>query len=98
MRSRPANASLTCVPIEAICTSGAATRPVKNRYMTKSPSVIDPARIERPPTMIISTPMAPTITVENAVMADTPVIDRATLRNSLCAPRVKTISSRFSAM
>ena len=42
MRSRPANASLICVPIDAICTSGAATSPMKNRYMTKSPSVIDP--------------------------------------------------------
>ena len=29
MRSRPANASLICVPIEAICTTGAAIRPVK---------------------------------------------------------------------
>ena len=29
MRSRPANASLICVPIEAICMTGAATRPVK---------------------------------------------------------------------
>ena len=38
-----------------------------------------------------------TITVENAVMADTPVIDCATFLNSRCAPFVKTISSRFSA-
>ena len=29
MRSRPANASLICVPIEAICTTGAAMSPVK---------------------------------------------------------------------
>ena len=28
--------------MEAICTSGAATSPVKNMYMTKSPSVIVP--------------------------------------------------------
>ena len=28
MRSRPANASLICVPIDAICTTGAAIRPV----------------------------------------------------------------------
>jgi len=98
IRSSPANASLTCVPIDAICTSGAATRPVKNRYITKSPSVIEPARIDRPPTTIISTPIAPMMTVENAVMADTPVIDLATLRNRRWAPCVKTISSRFSAM
>ena len=87
MRSSPANASLICVPIEAICTSGAATRPVKNRYMTKSPSVIVPGedraaadddhRARR---------CAPTTTVENAVMADTPVIDLATLRNSGARP------------
>ena len=29
MRSRPANASLICVPIDAICTTGAAMSPVK---------------------------------------------------------------------
>ena len=28
MRSRPANASVICVPIEAICITGAAIRPV----------------------------------------------------------------------
>ena len=54
--------------------------------------------MERPPITIISTPIAPTITVENAVIADTPVIDCATFRNSRWAPFVKTISSRFSAM
>ena len=31
---------MICVPIDAICTSGAASRPVKKMYMTKSPSVI----------------------------------------------------------
>ena len=40
MRSSPANASVICVPMEAIYTSGAATRPVKKMYMTKSPSVM----------------------------------------------------------
>jgi hypothetical protein len=85
------------VPIDAICTSGAATRPVKNRYITKSPSVIDPSRIDRPPMTIISTPMAPMTTVEKAVIAETPVIDRATLRNRRCAPLVKTSASRRSA-
>ena len=98
MRSRPANASVICVPIEAIETSGAATRPMKKMYMMRSPSVISPARIARPPSQIISTPMMPTITVLPAVVADTPVIDLAMLRNRRCAPLVKTISSRFSAV
>ncbi len=41
----------------------------------KSPSVIAPARIARPPMTIMMTPMTPTTTVENAVIAETPVID-----------------------
>ena len=98
MRSSPANASVICVPMEAIDTSGAATSPMKRMYMTSSPSVISPARMARPPSQIISTPMMPTITVLPAVVADTPVIDLAMLRNSRCAPLVKTISSRFSAV
>ena len=48
--------------------------------------------------MIMITPMIPMIAVENAVIAETPVIDCATLRNSRCAPFVKTSSSRFSAV
>ena len=48
--------------------------------------------------MIMMTPMTPTTTVENAVMADTPVIDCAMLRNSRFTPLVKTSSSRFSAV
>ena len=64
----------------------------------KSPSVIVPERIERPPTTIMMTPMTPTTTVENAVIADTPVIDFAMLRKSRCTPLVKTSSSRFSAV
>jgi hypothetical protein len=32
MRSSPANASVICVPIEAICTIGIAIRPVKKMY------------------------------------------------------------------
>ena len=64
----------------------------------KSPSVIVPARIDRPPTTIMITPMTPTTTVENAVIADTPVIDCAMLRNRRCTPCVNTSSSRFSAV
>ena len=81
IRSSPANASLTCVPIDAIDTTGAATRPVKKMYMTKSPSVIWPSRIARPPTTIINTPMTPTMTVEAAETAETPSIELAMLRN-----------------
>ena len=51
-----------------------------------------------PPSQIITTPTTPTITVLPAVVAETPVIDWAMLRNSRCAPLVKTISSRFSAV
>ncbi len=40
MRSRPAKASVICVPMAAISTSGAATSAVKKMYMKKSPSVI----------------------------------------------------------
>ena len=98
MRSRPAKASVSCVPIEAIETSGAATRPMKKTYITKSPSVIRPARMSLPPSHTISTPTTPMITVLPAVVADTPVIDWAMLRNSRWAPWVKTISSRFSAV
>ena len=42
MRSSPANASVICVPMLAIETSGAATSPMKKTYMMKSPSVMRP--------------------------------------------------------
>ena len=71
MRSRPAKASVICVPIDEICTSGAAIRPVKKMYMTRSPSVIVPARIALPPTSIITTPSAPTTTVAKALTPET---------------------------
>ena len=98
MRSRPANASVICVPIEAIEIIGAATSPVKKMYITKSPSVIVPATMARPPMVIMITPMTPMISVPSAVVADTPVIDCATLRSRRCTPLLKTISSRFSAV
>ena len=97
MRSSPANASLICVPIDAIWTSGAAIKPTKKMYMMKSPSVIVCARMARPPTMIMRTPMSPTITAEPEPTADVPVIVLATLRKSLCTPRAKTSRSRRSA-
>ncbi len=64
----------------------------------KSPTVICCDRMARPPTMIIIMPMMPTTTVENAVIAETPVIDCATLRKIRCTPFVNTSSSRFSAV
>ena len=42
MRSSPANASVIWVPIDAIWISGAAKRPVKKMYITRSPNVIVP--------------------------------------------------------
>ncbi len=97
IRSSPAKASVICVPIAAISTTGAATSAVKNTYITKSPSVISPARIDCPPTTIITTPITPTITVEKAETADTPVSVATTLRRRRCAPRAKTRVSRRSA-
>ena len=46
----------------------------------KSPTVIRPSRMARPPKRIMITPITPMMTVENAVMEDTPVIDCAMLR------------------
>ena len=46
MRSSPANASLICVPMFASWTTGIAISAVNDRYMTKSPIVISPARID----------------------------------------------------
>ena len=40
----------------------------------------------------------PTTTVENDVIAETPVIDSPMLRNRRCTPLVNTNSSRFSAV
>ena len=78
MRSSPAIASLSCVPIDDIWISGAASSPTKNTYMNRSPSVIVPARIERPPTRIMMTPIAPMTRPPNAVTAEMPVSVRRT--------------------
>ena len=42
MRSRPAKASVTCVPMDASWITGNAISPVNIRYMTKSPMVMLP--------------------------------------------------------
>jgi hypothetical protein len=86
MRSRPANASVICVPMLAIEIIGAASSPMKKMYITKSPSVMRPATMSLPPIQIITTPTTPMITVLPEVVADTPVIDCAILRNRRCAP------------
>ena len=78
--------------------TGMVISAVNERYMTRSPIVIEPLRIEFPPISIIAIPVAPMTSDENAVVADTPVSDLATLRNSRCAPFAKTSSSRFSAV
>ncbi len=98
MRSSPANASLSCVPIDASWMTGIVNIAVNERYLKRSPIVIDPLRIELPPISIIATPVAPMTMDENAVTADTPVNDCATLRNSRWAPFANTSSSRFSAV
>jgi hypothetical protein len=45
-----------------------------------------PLTTEGPPTRMITTPTAPMISEEKAVVAETPVIALAILRKSLCAP------------
>ena len=66
--------------------------------MNRSPMLICPLTTERPPTTMITTPTAPITRDEKAVVAETPVIDWAMLRKSLCAPRAKVRASRFSAV
>ena len=79
-------------------TTGAATSPVKKMYMTRSPSVIVPARIARPPTTIMSTPMMPTM----AVAPRRPPRRRPSTgdiaEEPVRRPRVKTSASRGSAV
>jgi len=97
MRSSPANASVICVPMDAMLMSGRATSPTNTPYMKKSPRVMDPERIACPPSRIIRMPMAPTMIEANAPSEEMPVIVVATLRNRECAPRVNTSRSPRSA-
>ena len=78
--------------------TGIVISAVNERYMTRSPIVMAPVRMALPPISIIAMPVAPMTSDENAVMAETPVSDFATLRNSRCAPLANTSSSRFSAV
>ena len=98
IRSRPANASVICVPIDEIWMTGAISNPVNSRYCTSAPVVHVPAMRACPPSTIISAPIAPIMSVATDETADTPVTVFATLRNSRCAPRANTICSRFSTV
>ena len=98
MRSSPANASVICVPMLASWMMGIVSSAIIEMYMKRSPIVIDPDRIEEPPISMTAMPIAPITSPENAPIADTPVSDLATLRNSRCAPFANTSSSRFSAV
>ncbi len=96
MRSSPANASEICVPMDAICTSGAATSPTRYTYMNRSPSVIRPLSTSRPAITITSSPITPLITVVPAPTAEVPVIVCAMFRSSLCTPSANSFRSRRS--
>ena len=89
---------MICVPIDASWKIGIVISAVNDRYFTRSPMVMAPSRIAAPPISIIATPLAPTTRDENAMTADVPVSDLATLRNIRCAPFANTSSSRFSAV
>ena len=78
--------------------TGTVINAVNDRYITRWPSVMEPLLMADPPMSIIAMPVAPTTTDENAITADVPVSDFATLRNSRCAPLANTSSSRFSAV
>ena len=82
----------------ATLTSGAATRPMKKTYITRSPVVIRPLVTSRPPTMISSVPMTPITAVESAAVALVPVIVFAMLRKRRCTPSWKMRCSRSSAV
>jgi len=97
MRSSPANASVICVPMDAMLISGIATSPTKMLYMNRSPSVIAPESTERPPSRIIRIPIAPMMIVANEPTPEIPVMVAAMLRNSVLAPRVNTSRSLRSA-
>ena len=98
MRSRPANASVICVPMALIWMSGVTIKPVNTRNMKMSPTVIRPASTSRAPATLIAMPTSPKSRLEKPVIIDTPFIDLTTLRSTLWAPCAKIRSSRFSAV
>ena len=82
MRSSPANASVTWLPIDTIWMTGPTSRPRYSVNDTNEPIVIRWASISCAPTHMIATPTMPSSSVENAETAEKPVIVRATLRKS----------------
>ncbi|MND03378.1 hypothetical protein D3C83_231650 [compost metagenome] len=71
---------------------------MKKTYITKSPSVIAPDWIARPPKTMNSVPMTPSRAVEPAVTAEIPVSVVRMFANSRSTPRLKTRSSSASAV
>ena len=82
IRSRPAKASVTWLPIETIWIDGPTRSPRYSVNETNEPTVIRPASISWAPTHMIDTPTTPSSSVENAETAEKPVIVFATLRKS----------------
>ena len=99
MRSSPANASVICVPIDAIWITGSVTSPTRMTYRKRSPVVMRPARISRAADdRHQHADRADDHASRTPSTADVPVIVLAMFRKSRCAPLVNTISSRFSAV
>ena len=96
MRSSPARASLIWVPMADIWMIGWASTVTKATYMIRSPKVMVPAWMARPPKKMSSTPMAPTMMVATAVMALVPVMERLMFWNSRRTPAPKSRCSRAS--
>ena len=97
MRSRPAKASVTWLPIETIWITGPTSSPRYSVNDTNEPIVMRPASISCAPTHMMATPTTPSRKVEKAATAEKPVMVLATLRKRACTPREKMSASRRSA-
>ncbi len=86
IRSRPAKASVICVPILLIWINGATNRPVKTMNMKISPTVMVPARTARVPAMAMARPINPKRSDARLLTVDTPTMERTMLRSKRCAP------------
>ena len=98
IRSRPAKASESCVPIETIWTTGPTTSARYSVKETSPPRVIRWLITSRPPTSSTTTPTIPTRNVVRDPTPETMRIVPNTRRSSLCAPPANTRSSCFSAV
>ena len=97
VRSRPASASVSCVPIDTIWNIGATRNPSSSVYVKKPPSVSDPARICRAPTYITAAPTTPIRTVDASPITEVAVSVFMTFASSRATPPAKTSASRDSA-